>query len=416
MEEFCGCVLACRLRLFVRLRTPRWIADNTLSVGATIELGWAFRSVIEATHGDTVFVAPDGFLHNLPFAALPTRQGRWIESARIVLVESVASVLHTLGEGRALSGATVVTAHRIGDDDRPYAPILAAKDEGTVVAELLRTQPHHLTDAAGAADELRNLLGRSYDVVHIAAHAEVLREPKEKSWAPERAAHLHRLFDPYAQCRIICGGFNAWAKGRYGTPEDVDQVSLSASDLAELNLQQVRLLTLSSCSGAAGDVRPLESSSSLATAARAAGAVVAALWPVPDIDTRDLMIELYWLEPATGSSVEALRQAQMIWPDYGADPTNRLCRKWVAPCPRGAQRGWHRTHSHPSRSGWKAALAPRSTSQKTPAQSMQPPTAAFPPHRGLPTNAAPRPIPASTQREPTNRHGDPWAQLPASPV
>lgn len=83
-----------------------------------------------------MFIAPDGFLHNLPFAALPTRLGRWIKSARIALVESVASVLHPPVEGRALSGATVVTAHRIGDDDRPYAPILAAKDEGTVRATL----------------------------------------------------------------------------------------------------------------------------------------------------------------------------------------------------------------------------------------------------------------------------------------
>jgi hypothetical protein len=147
----------------------------------------------------------------------------------------------------------------------------------------------------------------------VAAHAEVLREPRGRSWAPDRAAYLRGLFDPYAQCRIICGGFNAWAKGRFGTPEDVDQVSLSAFDLAGINLHRVRLLTLSSCSGAAGDVQPLESSASLATAARAAGAgaVVAALWHVPDIDTRDLMVNLYWLEPATGSSVEALRQAQL---------------------------------------------------------------------------------------------------------
>lgn len=72
---------------------------------------------------------------------------------------------------------------------------------------------------------------------------------------------------PYAQCRIICGGSNAWAKGSFGTPANVDQVSLSAFDLAGLNLHRVRLLTLSSCSGAAGDVQPLEGSASLATAA-----------------------------------------------------------------------------------------------------------------------------------------------------
>ena len=107
--------------------------------------------MIEATHCATVFIAPDGFLHNLPFAALPTRRGRWIQTARIALVESVATVLSPTGEGGSLSGATVMTADRVGDDDRPYKPIPAARDEGAVVAELLRTVPHHLGDGAGSA-------------------------------------------------------------------------------------------------------------------------------------------------------------------------------------------------------------------------------------------------------------------------
>jgi hypothetical protein len=155
-------------------------------------------------------------------------------------------------------------------------------------------------------------------VFHLASHADVVDGPRGRPWSADRVEMLQAQYDPYAQSLIICGGFNDWARGA-GSFSDLHQVSVSAAELASFDLRQLRLMTFGACNGAVGGTAPLESSASLATAARAAGAgaVVAALWPVPDQETRLLMSNLYWLEPATGSSVEALRQSQLELLDRG---------------------------------------------------------------------------------------------------
>lgn len=280
-------------------------------------LGKLLAPVVRAVPHETLFIAPDGVMAGVPFAAIPIGWRRWIESARIALVESAAAILTRNPEGGAQSGATVVTAADVGRYGL-FPRLPSARIEGGIVADLLKVAPVHLDDVVGAADDFRSALTRAYGIFHFSGHAERFERPGGLYWEPSRAAQLEAFFDPYAQSRIICGGFNDWAAGQ-GSADDLDRVSVSAAELAAIDLRRLRLMIFGACNCAVGAVQPLESSTSLATAARVggAGAVVAAIWAVPDAATLRLMSYLHWIEPATGSSVEALRLAQLSLKDDG---------------------------------------------------------------------------------------------------
>ncbi len=140
--------------------------------------------------------------------------------------------------------------------------------------------------------ELKEQLGSGagFPVVHIASHF-VLEAGGDA--------------EPY----LMLGGENAGDTG--GFP-----LTLSRIEESTINFQQTRLLTLSACSTAKGDVNnngmEMDSLGMIAQQ-KGAGAVLAALWDVNDASTSRLMSDFYtrWVtNPALGKA-EALRQAQM---------------------------------------------------------------------------------------------------------
>src|SRR5262249_39063858 len=99
------------------------------------------------------------------------------------------------------------------------------------------------------------------------------------------------------------------------TPPGKDDGILTALEVAELDLADVALATLSACETGLGDVAGGEGLLSLQRAFQVAGAraVVASLWGVDDPSTQTLMERFYqnlWSRKMTAAS--ALREAQIF--------------------------------------------------------------------------------------------------------
>ena len=87
---------------------------------------------------------------------------------------------------------------------------------------------------------------------------------------------------------------------------------LTREDIYKLDLSSVELVTLSACETAVGEKVPKSEVENIANAflRRNVSSVVASLWPVSDVSTKELMLKFY-ANLKTKSKSEALREAQL---------------------------------------------------------------------------------------------------------
>jgi len=132
------------------------------------------------------------------------------------------------------------------------------------------------------------------------------------------------LKNPLLRCGLAFAGAN------HTEPVKEDENGLAtAMEIAGLDLEGTDLVTLSACLTGVGELRSGEGVYGLHRSFLLAGAktVLASLWRVPDLETKDLMIEFYrrYLFGDNISKSEALRQAQLavieqLRKKYGAAP------------------------------------------------------------------------------------------------
>jgi CHAT domain-containing protein len=144
-----------------------------------------------------------------------------------------------------------------------------------------------------AALEKQLGLGGNYPVVHIASHFVFESGDGKQSY-------------------LMLSGENVAEAGGY---------ALTLSNLADspfISFSGTRLLTLSACSTAQGDILKdgveMESMGMI-TQGRGADAVLASLWDVDDASTSQIMSDFYarWVDKPAEGKAEALRQAQLAF-------------------------------------------------------------------------------------------------------
>jgi CHAT domain-containing protein len=91
-------------------------------------------------------------------------------------------------------------------------------------------------------------------------------------------------------------------------------------EIARMNLRGTELVILSACETAVGEAQTAgEGIQSLQYAFQLAGArnVLATLWEVPDVDTKEIMTRFFRrLANGTADKAEALRSAQLDWIEH----------------------------------------------------------------------------------------------------
>ncbi|MEP7336667.1 MAG: CHAT domain-containing protein [Acidobacteriota bacterium] len=282
-----------------------------------------------------VYLAPDGRLNLLPFAALVDARGQYL--IQNYVFSYLSSGRDLLRRPRAASGkqtALVIANPDFGPQAggksaterilhyRPGKP--GAQNDGALLSEAYFPP---LPGTAGEARALNSLLpdatillgakatktalqeAAAPTILHIATHGFFLDDPARDG----RAARTMReddatpIVNPLLRSGLALSGAN-----QLKTNAEDDGI-LSALEAAGMDLTGTKLVVLSACNTGVGEVKTGEGVYGLRRALVLAGSEtqVLSLWPVSDLGTRDLMIEYYRRLQQGEGRTDGLRQAQL---------------------------------------------------------------------------------------------------------
>ena len=283
---------------------------------------------------EVIYLAPDGWLHQLPFAALRMSDGRFlVEALDLRLVQSGRDLLRPPA---ARPAAGLLALGGIDFDvaaGTPEPAALSDTAEGHDTAPSpLDTQLHEQTEASFGVG-FSALPASQEEVEEIASlyHAHRTGEPvevwkgaaaresrlKALDWAP-RVLHLatHGFYrsraTPLERPMLLSGV--TFAGANLALEDRGEDGILYAIEAQNLRLEGTELVVLSACQTAQGQTAYAEGVYGLVRAFRSAGAakVLVTLWPVLDQHASDFMQAFYrhlveaQLEPAA-----ALRATQL---------------------------------------------------------------------------------------------------------
>ena len=308
-----------------------------------------------------VLVSPDGDLSRTPLAALPgTKAGSYlIEERSIALIPSAQALPELLRDDPVQAVATgnlllvggvdydTRAAEKARPAARPFAdfahvgdgppqpaargqeqlsfrPLEGSKEEIDGIEGLYKqfidAESRRLTllQAAAASEAaVRREAPRHY-YLHFATHG--FFAPEEIRSALSRSAQAGSPLSSEFVTQQSIAGYNpgllsgiALAGASQPDPQGDDGI-LTADEVSTLDLRGVKLAVLSACETGLGEVAGGEGLLGLQRSFQAAGAhtVVASLWKVNDLVTRDLMKRFYdnlWNKRM--SKIESLRKAQL---------------------------------------------------------------------------------------------------------
>ncbi|GAB4025598.1 CHAT domain-containing tetratricopeptide repeat protein [Spirosoma koreense] len=271
----------------------------------------------------TVYLSPSGLLHQVSFGALPypgsTKKGiryladryelRQIGNTRqvvaqagndnryndLVSVQLYGGIQYDTAAASLSVRTTTYVAREPNELAWAYLP--GSQQEVTQIGQLIGSKATVITGSAATETALKNVSGRSPTVLHIATHGFAFPDPAvtpNDSGANRGEAMFRRIANPLLRTGLLMAGANrAWLGGRPALGED-DGI-LTAYEVASLNLSGTRLVILSACETALGDIRGSEGVFGLQRAFKMAGAgqLLISLWPVSDRATSTMMRTFY---------------------------------------------------------------------------------------------------------------------------
>lgn len=286
------------------------------------------RSVLEGKTG--IVISPDADLHFVPFEILRDGETQLLERLEVLRVPSARDLLR-LHRTRHGQGQELTLPALFGDPDylstevgtyRAGEPLSEA--ERLSFGEWVRgLRFPRLPDTRREVEAIRDtlvkaslFLGRQASEEHLFS----LRNPS----VLHIATHGY-VFDGDDAPNPLMRAYIGLAGVRSSILKDRVQGLVPALRLASLHLRGTRLVVLSACKSALGEVQAGEGVAGLNHALFTAGArsVVSGLWPVADRETTALMIDFYRRLVAGLHTGEALRQtklemAKSLHPHYWA--------------------------------------------------------------------------------------------------
>jgi CHAT domain-containing protein len=305
-----------------------------------------------------LYVAPDGELTRLPFEILPINE---INDHKYLIDDYYFSYLSTGRElvrfktsHTASSKDPLVLAHpdyNLGSTadtviieaalatDRTFSemrdslgsfnPLAEDKAEGELIGNMLHVKPW--TDAKVIESQIKAYSSPS--ILHIATHGFFLNN-KTKEFPEGHATWLgglafldpgpkrdYNLESPMLRSGLALAGANTWL--RHGSlPSEAEDGILTAEDVSNMDLSNTELAVLSACETGLGDVYTGEGVFGLRRAFVLAGAqtLVMSLWKIPDVQTKELMVDFYQRMLDGKPRAEALRDAQLIMKKKYSNP------------------------------------------------------------------------------------------------
>jgi CHAT domain-containing protein/Tfp pilus assembly protein PilF len=308
-----------------------------------------------------LYLAPDGELNLVPFAALEDEHGLLLDRYGLTYL---TSGLDLLPEPKEPSTNVVVVADpdfsaavspavttRSGDQAQATrsadpaaededAPALPSGDEGTRAMttgwpRLLGTRReaeaiHQLLPQASlllGRDATKTALMRlpPPGILHVATHGWFVedpdaRRPTERSQAAASPAAASVPPNSLLRSALVLAGANG-DSSQHNTTDDTGV--LTALEMAQMNLWGTQLVVLSACDTGRGLIKSGQGVYGLRRALRIAGAetVVMSLWKIDDRRTRDLMVRYYRNLIAGVGRAESMRRAMLELRAERPDPS-----------------------------------------------------------------------------------------------
>ncbi len=291
-----------------------------------------FKPLLSAIgQNQKVIICADGPLHYFPFGVLVDEQNRYLVERYQFHYVSTSREILSWGkkQGTSNQNALIFAKSKFQQKDQELKQSLA---EAMAIDSLLKR--NNFSTVLKLDDQARESLLKSTQspqILHISTHGFFKPAPEELNAAREFApagfqATVRRglVENPLLRSGLILTGNNQTDSTQTGE----DGIA-TALEIASLDLAETDLVALSACVTGIGDLKSGEGLYGLHRSFLLAGAkiVLASLWSVPDLETRDLMVEFYrlYLSDSKMSKTEALRQAQLaviknLREKYGAAP------------------------------------------------------------------------------------------------
>jgi len=329
-----------------------------------------------------LIISPDGNLFRLPFEILPLSNGtRLIDRYEISYLTNGNDFLRLIDKSRVDISDPLVVADpdfdlscELGAAASPegssstFVRLDGTKEEGEAIAQMLGV------DLVSGAEAVEGVIKtrKSPVILHLATHGFVLEfrsrylsidelkvgmtmtsdkpiiaiSPPEwlndditddkdsysfiavtppRMFDADRESEFSRLSrnvsNPMLRSGVALAGANTWLR-ELELPDKAGDGILTAEEVCNLNLAGTELVVVSACETGLGDIVSGEGVFGLRRSFVLAGArsLVISLWKVPDIQTKDLMIEFYTRLIRGEARSEALRQAKLSLRQQHADP------------------------------------------------------------------------------------------------
>jgi tetratricopeptide (TPR) repeat protein len=307
--------------------------DNTDINKSIYELVWKPLEK-ELVGKKTVYFAPAGMLHRISFAALPINKHEFLSDRyRLVQLASTASIIDLApgfidssdklqlyggikynADSAELKQANRLYAGNFKNDMKRSVPddltrtgsfdyLPGTEAEIGIIEKLANANRIYVEELSGAQateESFKALEGyASPSVLHIATHGFFFPDPKteRKNNLPgvteESGGVFRRSDNPLFRSGLLFAGANmAWqGKPIYGIEDGI----LTSYEVSNMYLPNTKLVVLSACETALGEIQGNEGVYGLQRAFKIAGVqnLVMSLWKVPDTETAEFMQEFY---------------------------------------------------------------------------------------------------------------------------
>jgi len=173
---------------------------------------------------------------------------------------------------------------------------------------------------SASEENLKALSGNNYpEILHIATHG--FYRPPLKRADSNATADKNVLDLPLLRSGFVLSGANVYRKNDTSLINHEDGI-VTAQEISNLTFSNTKLLTLSACQTALGDINNNEGVYGLQRAFKIAGVkeMLITLWQIPDKETKELMGLFYQHIFEGDSYYHALRKAQLSMKENYEDP------------------------------------------------------------------------------------------------
>ena len=178
------------------------------------------------------------------------------------------------------------------------------------------------TGVYASEENFKSLSGKnSPEILHIATHG-FYEPPANLTGDLNESADENESNSPLLRSGFILSGANIYWGKDIALNNHEDGI-VRAQEISNLDFSNTKLLTLSACESALGDIDNNEGVYGLQRAFKIAGVkeMLITLWSIPDLETKELMTLFYKNVLRGNTYYEALHKAQLVMKEKYPDPS-----------------------------------------------------------------------------------------------